>query len=104
MKRSMVSSFGKLRACSSTPSSMIWKIPPNWCRFYSIVSTIRLFGGPGALREAEKVMSQIGAAYFAPKKDVHLFAEIAPAGELDPLFAFSAACRKELQAHGKGNP
>jgi len=49
-------------------------------------------------------MSQIGAAYFAPNKDVHLFAEIAPAGELDPLFAFSAACRDELQVHGKRYP
>lgn len=78
--------------------------PAKLVSLYAIVSTIRLFGGPGALREAEKVMSQIGAAYFAPNKDVRLFAEIAPAGELDPLFAFSAACRDELQAHGKRYP
>ena len=49
-------------------------------------------------------MSQIGATYFAPNKDVRLFAEIAPAGELDPLFAFSAACRAELQSHGDRHP
>ncbi len=49
-------------------------------------------------------MSQIGATYFAPNKDVRLFAEIAPASELDPLFAFSAACRAELQIHGDRYP
>ena len=61
------------------------------------MSTIRLFGDPRTLLEAEKVMSQIGATYFAPNKDVRMFAEIAPQGELDPLFAFSKACRDELQ-------
>jgi hypothetical protein len=49
------------------------------------------------LEEAERVMSQIGAAYFAPNKDLRLFADIAREGEKDPLFAFSNACREELQ-------
>ena len=71
--------------------------PAKLVNLYAIVSTIRLFGNPSTLLEAEKVMSQIGAAYFAPNKDVRLFAEIAPAGELDPLFAFSKACREELR-------
>jgi hypothetical protein len=34
------------------------------------VSTIRLFGSPATLLEAEKVMTQIGATYFEPNKDV----------------------------------
>jgi hypothetical protein len=42
-------------------------------------------------------MSQIGAAYFAPNKDLRLFSDIAREGEMDPLFAFSNACREELQ-------
>jgi len=67
--------------------------PTKLVHLYAIVSTIRLFGSPATLLEAEKV----GATYFAPNKDVRLFAEIAPAGELDPLFAFSKACREELQ-------
>jgi hypothetical protein len=71
--------------------------PAKLVHLYAIVSTIRLFGGPATLLEAEKVMSQIGATYFAPNKDVRLFAEIAPAGDLDPLFAFSKACREELK-------
>ncbi len=78
--------------------------PAKLVSLYSIVSTIRLFGGPGPLREAEKVMSQIGATYFAPNKELRLFAEMAPGGELDPLFAFSAACREELQLDGLGRP
>lgn len=71
--------------------------PAKLVQLYAIVSTIRLFGQPKTLVEAEKVMREIGATYFAPNKDVRLFAEIAPAGELDPLFAFSQACREELQ-------
>jgi hypothetical protein len=71
--------------------------PAKLVHLYAIVSTIRLFGNPATLLEAEKVMTQIGATYFAPNKDVRLFAEIAPAGDLDPLFAFSKACRDELQ-------
>ncbi|WP_205624922.1 hypothetical protein [Geminicoccus roseus] len=43
-------------------------------------------------------MKQIGAAYFAPDKELGLFADFTPAGELDPLCAFSRACREELKA------
>ena len=32
-----------------------------------------------------------------PAKLVRLFADITAAGELDPLFAFSNACRQELK-------
>lgn len=71
--------------------------PAKLVHLYAIVSTIRLFGSPATLLEAEKVMTEIGATYFAPNKDVRLFAEIAPAGDLDPLFAFSKACRDELK-------
>jgi hypothetical protein len=42
-------------------------------------------------------MHRIGATYFAPNKDVRLFADIAQNSELDPLYAFSTACREELQ-------
>ena len=63
-------------------------------QLYAIVSTIRLFGQPQTLEEAEQVMNRIGAAYFAPNKELRLFANITTAGELDPLFAFSKACRE----------
>jgi hypothetical protein len=71
--------------------------PAKLVHLYAVVSTIRLFGDSNTLLEAEKVMSEIGATYFAPNKDVRLFAEISPQGELDPLFAFSKACRDELR-------
>ena len=58
---------------------------------------IRLFGEPQTLKEAERIMKLIGAAYFAPNKELRLFADIIAAGELDPLFAFSNACRQELK-------
>ena len=42
-------------------------------------------------------MNQIGATYFAPNKELRLFADITPSGELDPLYAFSNVCREEFK-------
>ena len=71
--------------------------PAKLVQLYSTVSSIRLFGEEQTLKEAEQVMTAIGAAYFAPNKDLKEFANIASKGELDPLFAFSKACRDELR-------
>lgn len=72
--------------------------PAKLVQLYAIVSTIRLFGQPRTVEAAEQVMTRIGAAYFAPNKELRLFADIAKAGELDPLYAFSTACREELSS------
>jgi hypothetical protein len=50
--------------------------PAKLVQLYAIVNTIRLFGQPRTLEEAERVMNQIGAAYFAPNKELRLFADI----------------------------
>jgi hypothetical protein len=71
--------------------------PAKLVRLYATVCTIRLFSEPQTLKEAERIMKQIGAAYFAPNKELRLFADITAAGELDPLFAFSNACRQDLK-------
>lgn len=70
--------------------------PSKLVRLYAIVSTLRLFGQPRTLAAAEDVMRRIGAAYFEPNKELRRFADIARAGDLDPLYAFSQACRDEL--------
>ena len=70
--------------------------PAKLVQLYAIVNTIRLFAQPRTLEEVERVMNQIGAAYFAPNKELR-FADITKAGELDPLCAFSNACREELK-------
>jgi hypothetical protein len=70
--------------------------PAKLVRLYAIVNTIRLFGRPRTLEAAERVINDIGAAYFAPNKDLRLFANIARDSDLDPLCAFSNACREEL--------
>jgi hypothetical protein len=67
---------------------------------HAIVSILCLFGQPRTLLEAELVMNRIGATYFEPNKELRLFADITSAGELDPLYAFSRACRDELVGHG----
>jgi hypothetical protein len=71
--------------------------PAKLVQLYALVSTIRLFGRPRTIAEAEHVMSRIGAVYFAPNKELRLFADITKAGELDQLYAFSEACREELR-------
>ena len=71
--------------------------PAKLLQLYAIVSTIRLFGQPRTVEAAEQVMNQIGAAYFAPNKELRLFGDITRAGELDPLYDFSSACREELR-------
>jgi UTP:GlnB (protein PII) uridylyltransferase len=71
--------------------------PAKLLQLYAIVSTIRLFGRARTIEEAERVMTRIGATYFAPNKELRLFADIARAGELDPLYDFSQACCEELQ-------
>ena len=71
--------------------------PAKLLQLYAIVSTIRLFGQARTIAEAERVMSRIGVTYFAPNKELRLFADITRAGELDPLYAFSQACHAELQ-------
>ncbi|MDO9711916.1 hypothetical protein [Paracraurococcus lichenis] len=69
-------------------------------KLYALVSTIRLFGRPRTLAEAERIMDRIGAAYFAPNKALRLFSGFTREGELDPLCAFGAACREELGLAG----
>ncbi len=71
--------------------------PAKLVHLYAVVSTLRLFGDPGTVTEAEHVVNRIGAAYFAPNKELRLFADITAGGELDPLYAFSTACRNELR-------
>jgi hypothetical protein len=71
--------------------------PAKLVQLYAIVSTIRLFAQPRTIEEAEQVMHRIGAVYFAPNKELRLFADIINAGELDPLYGFSKACREELR-------
>ena len=70
--------------------------PAKLVELYAITSRIRLFGEPRTLEEVERVVTQIGAAYFAPNKDLRLLANLAAGAELDLLFAFSSACREEL--------
>ncbi|MFO1039017.1 MAG: hypothetical protein U1E45_19415 [Geminicoccaceae bacterium] len=72
--------------------------PSKLVQLYATVSIIRLFGEPETLTAAEGVMRKIGATYFAPNKDLKLFSDITPNGELDPVFEFSAACRRELRS------
>ena len=70
--------------------------PAKLVELYAIANRIRLFGEPRTLEEAERVVTQIGSTYFAPNKELRLLSDLAIGNELDLLFAFSNACRAEL--------
>ena len=74
--------------------------PAKLVQLYATVSIIRRVGEEATLEEAEAVVRRIGATYLAPNKDLSLFGAIERAGELDPLYAFSSACRRELRVPG----
>lgn len=71
--------------------------PEKLVNLYALMSTLRLFAAPRTMREAERVVQRIGATYFEPNKELRAFSNIKHAGELDPLCAFSEACREELR-------
>jgi hypothetical protein len=73
--------------------------PAKLVNLYALMSTMRLFGSPRTVDEAERVLNRIGAAYFAPNREIHDFSNITHYGELDPLAAFSEACRDEMLRH-----
>jgi hypothetical protein len=64
---------------------------------YALVARIRLVASSEVLSSAEKVMEAIIATYLAPNRTLHELKLFAHEGGFNPLLAFSAACRTELE-------
>ena len=69
---------------------------------FALLNRIRLTSSPNVLEEADQVVRQISEQYFSPNLTLEELRELARSAGVDPLHAFSDACRTELNGlrHG----
>ncbi len=70
--------------------------PQTLLSIYALLNRIRLSASDAVLAEAEALVKFIMEQYFAPNVSIEEFHERVHDGGIDPLKAFSAACRREL--------
>jgi hypothetical protein len=63
---------------------------------YALVSKMRVLSSPGIVENADSVVRVIIETYLAPNKTFRDVVEILNNETMDPLRAFSNACREEL--------
>ena len=64
---------------------------------YALISRMRLLSSPPVLQRAEAIVRMIVETYFAPNKTSVELRELLDRHAIDPLRAFSEACRAELE-------
>ena len=67
---------------------------------YALVSKMRVLSSPPIAATADRVVRVIIETYLAPNKTFRDVVEILDNEALDPLRAFSNACREELRGRG----
>jgi hypothetical protein len=65
---------------------------------YALANRIRLCASPAVLAQAEQLLRRITDQYFEPNLTLGQLHQIARSDEADPLKAFGAACRAELES------
>jgi hypothetical protein len=65
---------------------------------YALVSRMRVLSSPTVVEEADRVMETIVTTYRQPNRSLRELVENADRSTLDPLHAFSDACRVERTA------
>ena len=65
---------------------------------YALANRIRLCASPVVLAQAEQLLRRITDQYFEPNLALEQLHQIARSDEADPLKAFGAACRAELES------
>jgi hypothetical protein len=72
--------------------------PERFLTTYALLNRIRLCASDAVLGQAVEVVKFIMEQYFSPNVSVEEFHERVHNGGIDPLKAFSEACRRELMA------
>ncbi len=67
---------------------------------YALVSKMRVLSSPRIVENADSVVRVIIETYLAPNKTFRDVVEILDNDAMDPLRAFSNACREELRGRG----
>ena len=70
--------------------------PERLLLIYALLNRIRLCASDAVLAQAQDLVKFIMEQYFAPNLSIDEFHERAHNGGIDPLKAFSEACRREL--------
>jgi hypothetical protein len=69
-------------------------------KLYALVGKMRVLSSPRIVENADKVVRVIIETYLAPNKTFRDVVEILDNDAMDPLRAFSNACREELRGRG----
>jgi hypothetical protein len=72
--------------------------PEKLLPVYALINRIRLSSSPAVLSEAEHLLTRVTEQYFARNLTVEELRELARSADADPLRAFGAACRVELDS------
>lgn len=72
--------------------------PETLLSIYALLNRIRLCASEAVLTQAVELVKFIMEQYFAPNVSIEEFHERVHNGHIDPLKAFSEACRNELMS------
>ena len=76
--------------------------PETLLSIYALLNRIRLCASDAVLTQAVELARFIMEQYFSPNVSIEEFHQRVHNGHIDPLKAFSEACRRELiQMHGR---
>jgi hypothetical protein len=71
---------------------------PALVSVYALISRMRIISSPEIVEKADKVIRIIVDTYFSPNKTFGELRDMMGSDALDPLRAFSEACREEMNA------
>jgi len=72
--------------------------PQTLLSIYALLNRIRLCASDAVLTQAVELVKFIMEQYFAPNVSIEQFHDRVHNGHIDPLKAFSEACRRELMS------
>ena len=72
----------------------------KFVKLYALVSKMRVLSSPRIVENADSVVRVIIETYLAPNKTFREVVEIVDNDAMNPLRAFSNACREELRGRG----
>ncbi len=72
----------------------------KFVKLYALIGRMRVLSSPKIVETAQTVVNTIIETYQAPNKTFRDLQGVVNSDAIDPLFAFSEACRDELRISG----
>ena len=73
----------------------------KFVKLYALIGKMQLLASPKIVEIAESVAHTVLETYRGPKKTFHELEGLVRSDAMDPLRAFSEACRNELRSSGR---